>query len=585
MPAASMWAEPLDAGALIPCAPEGRPASSQADELSRAPYGVIGVLAAAAAGFVFWRAWVCDDAFITFRHVSNCLAGYGPVFNVGERVQGFTHPLWFLLLLAGGLVCDVYAFAVAAGLALTVAAVSALAWLLHGRNQATLVLIAAVGFLLASRSFVEFQTSGLETSLTNVLVLLLFAAVLRDTGGASGSASAGRTAWLCCLLLLTRPDHLVICGPVLAWICVQVVRRPSRLGGFVTAWLPLIAWYSFAAVYYGTPLPNTAYAKVALPLPVAVSGGARYVWDYVQHEPLHAAVVAGVLFGGTVWSVRRAVRRRPGGVAVLCLMIGLWLDLVYVIGVGGDFMRGRFLLPLLVGATAIGAFCLSEVMRSWPWGKLSTAVRAALLAVVLTAAGLTSLWDRHPRVASQEAIDAAGGIADEHAWYAGRWNENRFRPPAEYPNPYPPLWVKVGDLARRYAEVHGPITIMWQAMGILPYRAGARVRVIDQYGLTDAFIARCPADPHSRIGHVDRDIPMAYLEARGVLGMLRNWGPRMEAMDPTLAAEAAAMARAARWDDPRDYQRWRNVQRMISGDVFTWERLSRIPAYTLGWLH
>ena len=145
--------------------------------------------------------------------------------------------------------------------------------------------------------------------------------------------------------------------------------------------------------------------------------------------------------------------------------------------------------------------------------------------------------------------------------------------------------MKVGDLARRYAEAHGPITIMWQAMGILPYRAGPRVRVIDQYGLTDAFVARCPADPNSRIGHVDRDIPIAYLEARGVLGMLRNWGPRMEAMDPTLAADAAAMARAVRWDDPRDYQRWRNVQRMISGDVFTWERLSRIPAYTLGWLN
>jgi len=282
---------------------------------------------------------------------------------------------------------------------------------------------------------------------------------------------------------------------------------------------------------------------------------------------------------------------------VLCLTIGLWLDLVYVIGVGGDFMRGRFLLPLLVGATAIGAWCLTEVIgprfREGPFpavpgasgGRGVGAWKPLLLAAVLAAAGLASLWDASPRVASQEAIDAAGGIADERAWYAGRWNENRFRPPAQYPNPYTPLWVKVGDLARRYAEAHGPITIMWQAMGILPYRAGPRVRVIDQYGLTDAFVARCPADPNSRIGHVDRDIPIAYLEARGVLGMLRNWGPRMEAMDPTLAADAAAMARAVRWDDPRDYQRWRNVQRMISGDVFTWERLSRIPAYTLGWLN
>lgn len=47
--------------------------------------------------------WVTDDAFITFRSVMNFVDGYGPVFNVGERVQSFTHPLWFLLLSFGGL--------------------------------------------------------------------------------------------------------------------------------------------------------------------------------------------------------------------------------------------------------------------------------------------------------------------------------------------------------------------------------------------------------------------------------------------------------------------------------------------------
>src|SRR5262245_21524173 len=47
---------------------------------------------------VFLKAWVSEDAFITFRYVANVLAGHGPVFNVGERVQGYTHPLWFILL-------------------------------------------------------------------------------------------------------------------------------------------------------------------------------------------------------------------------------------------------------------------------------------------------------------------------------------------------------------------------------------------------------------------------------------------------------------------------------------------------------
>ena len=34
--------------------------------------------------------WISDDALITMRHVLNFINGYGPVFNVGERVQAYT---------------------------------------------------------------------------------------------------------------------------------------------------------------------------------------------------------------------------------------------------------------------------------------------------------------------------------------------------------------------------------------------------------------------------------------------------------------------------------------------------------------
>ena len=44
------------------------------------------------------RAWMGDDAFITLRTVDNFIAGRGLVYNVGERVQSYTHPLWLLLV-------------------------------------------------------------------------------------------------------------------------------------------------------------------------------------------------------------------------------------------------------------------------------------------------------------------------------------------------------------------------------------------------------------------------------------------------------------------------------------------------------
>src|ERR1700689_4240051 len=42
--------------------------------------------------------WICDDAFITLRYVKNFVEGNGIVYNVGERVEGYTHFLWLMLV-------------------------------------------------------------------------------------------------------------------------------------------------------------------------------------------------------------------------------------------------------------------------------------------------------------------------------------------------------------------------------------------------------------------------------------------------------------------------------------------------------
>src|ERR1041385_1335683 len=48
--------------------------------------------------------WISDDAFITMRYVKNFLDGNGLVYNIGERVEGYTHFLWLMLLSAAGAV-------------------------------------------------------------------------------------------------------------------------------------------------------------------------------------------------------------------------------------------------------------------------------------------------------------------------------------------------------------------------------------------------------------------------------------------------------------------------------------------------
>ena len=46
------------------------------------------VVSAALFGWGAWqRRWIADDGLIVLRTVRNLLAGNGPVFNVGERVE------------------------------------------------------------------------------------------------------------------------------------------------------------------------------------------------------------------------------------------------------------------------------------------------------------------------------------------------------------------------------------------------------------------------------------------------------------------------------------------------------------------
>ena len=42
--------------------------------------------------------WVEEDAFITLRTSDNFIHGYGLRWNIDERVQTFTNPLWMFML-------------------------------------------------------------------------------------------------------------------------------------------------------------------------------------------------------------------------------------------------------------------------------------------------------------------------------------------------------------------------------------------------------------------------------------------------------------------------------------------------------
>src|SRR6266576_5642508 len=116
------------------------------------------------------EAWMGDDAYITLRVVDNFIHGYGLTWNTDERVQSYTHPLWmFCLSLVSFFTHEIYFSSLFLSITLSLIAVAIFAFFL-----ARSPVLAGLGImtLAASKSFVDFSTSGLENTLTYLLIVL-----------------------------------------------------------------------------------------------------------------------------------------------------------------------------------------------------------------------------------------------------------------------------------------------------------------------------------------------------------------------------------------------------------------------------
>ncbi|NJK79786.1 MAG: hypothetical protein HC914_07750 [Chloroflexaceae bacterium] len=290
--------------------------------------------------------WILDDAFISFRYARHFVEGHGLVFNVGERVEGYTNFLWTLLaagmlwfggdpvLLATALTM-LLSFALVAGcIALAARLVApALAW---GAG----VLLALSGPFLLYTS----QGSGMETALFAVLVLAVLLALLDERWRLAGVLAA--------LTLLTRPDGILLAGVGGMYALLRGghgagFKQLAALRPALAYALPLIAlylpYYLWRWSYYGYPLPNTFYAKVGTTAD-QIGRGVRYLHDFATHDMLVMAAGAAVLLAVVAgWHERK---RWGAVVGLVGGFVGLFT--AYVVLVGGDWMPGyRFFVPLL----------------------------------------------------------------------------------------------------------------------------------------------------------------------------------------------------------------------------------------------
>jgi arabinofuranosyltransferase len=436
------------------------------------------------------NAWMSDDAFITLRTVDNFVNGYGLTWNVQERVQAYTHPLWmFLLALPYSLTHEPFFTTIYLSLAVSLAAILVFVFGFERSWWGTVLGLAA---LVASKSFIDYTTSGLENPLTYLLMVVFCSLYFKPV------ASLKRFFWLSLiagLAAVNRLDLLLIYLPALLFRFWGLPKRPALLA-MGLGFLPLAGWLLFSTIYYGFPFPNTAYAKLDLPAGRSeiIAQGLFYLLSTIKLDPLSfVLVLMGMV--APVW-------RRNGRSAALSL--GMALYLFYTLWIGGDFMSGRFLSALVLMAVIL----ITQQDLAVP-NKTYFIVLGVILLYGLFSpfSPVFSNADYGSTTATQAPIDQRG-IADERAYYYPTWGllrsqrnapELRCRLPVDNPSRF---------------EAGEPQVVVAPAVGVFGFCSGRNVYLIDPYGLGDPLMARLPPlfRPDWRIGHLWRYVPKGYEE-------------------------------------------------------------------------
>ncbi|MBE7486547.1 MAG: hypothetical protein HS104_42065 [Polyangiaceae bacterium] len=445
--------------------------------------GVVATAAQSWRWFVAYHRNVVDDALISMVYARRLATGDGLVFNPGERVEGYTNFLWTLTMapvywLSRLFSGDFVEWCVATSIlvsALDVALVVVIGRRLWGDR--VLPIIAAVGLCVLDNSYTVWAMMALEShyvALWALATLAVWTSELRHRALLTGLCLAA--------VPMARPDGALFVGafalseglhalaPLLRRDRALARRRLGALllAGSVAALL-FGAYFAWKWRYYGWPFPNTYYLKLGSSRFDGLVRGIGYVKTFVEERgelPLVAVLALPFVRNPTVRT------------------LALWVPahVAYVAKIGGDFYPGhRFLvqlIPALALLTGHALFGFGDFLRR-PRVALWVArahARAALasLSALYVAGGLGQLW--------QLGLSKGPYALEIRAWRHKVDEQRRYMSwLAERSNPDD--YMCTGDIG---------------SAGLY-----AKLRVIDYYGVIDAFVAHQdnPSLGRGKAGH------------------------------------------------------------------------------------
>ncbi len=437
-------------------------------------------------------AWLCDDAYISFRTVDNAVNGYGLRWNVNERVQAYTHPLWMFL--------HIPFYAITKEMFLTGIFISfgvsllTIILLLTGIAQNLPQVLIATSILGFSRAYIDFSSSGLENPMSHLLLVIFMIVFLQQKFTIKRLLLL---SFIASLATLNRQDCVLLYIPALVYVWWKVDNRKIGFIYLCLGFIPLVLWEIFSVIYYGFPFPNTAYAKLGTGL-WKIDLIKQGLWYYAFSWKRDFITLLVLFLSFTIPFYQKQKE-------IWACVLGIFLYCLYVIWIGGDFMGGRFFtVPLLLATIVIIRYSNLDKVR-----------KGVLPIFIFLLSGIfqpnvpilaNASFGKDSSISSD-----AHGIADERMAYfqmSGlvHWRKGKTMPASP--------WSEQG---KQYRLMNQEITRVHGSVGYRGYFAGPKVHLIDYYALAEPLLARLPAvyKPSWRIGHFFRFTPEGYEESAG----------------------------------------------------------------------
>jgi len=447
----------------------------------------------ALAALMAWQNYFMqDDAYIAFRYAKNLAEGNGLVWYPQLREYGYTNFLFTLSV--GGLMWLGFDPEIAASLITVPAFIgSVILTVMLGRSISRHPWVPYIaGLAVATHHTISaYASGGMETSLQMFLVLLTYCLILWYCNGAR-RISPWAIALSSSLALLCRLDSALLLFYAYLYLAAHFLKKLKENGtrrlwlpALVTVLVPTLAVFGLLLgcyLYYGTPLPNTFYAKIDgsgefLP------EGFQYLYSYLTAQSFFPLCL--IFLAAAAWIAARSQSANFDSMVFYALAACLvWI--LYIVYIGGDFMEFRMLVPALplfyIGCLSLIAWA---VPKQQPWFWL-------LLTVVCVAVNI-----QHAIVfQSTRLTDTTAKL-------------NRF-----LTEPYT-NWIASGKSLGKLFYTGSPddVLIATYPAGAIPYYSG--LPTVDLFGLNDRWVAENGWLSRRMAGHRHR-APDSYLEQKKV---------------------------------------------------------------------